>query len=69
MNFEPQLQVSYADKTFSADKRQIKYASHDREGHFDPYVGIKQMMDPEKYVDTGITLSTMHLQSANEDMD
>ena len=45
MNFEPQLQVSYADKTFSADKRQIKYASHDREGHFDPYVGIKQMME------------------------
>ena len=40
---------------------------HEENGYHDPYHGIDLIMDAEKYVDTGITLSTMRQEIPCED--
>ena len=37
-----------------------------KKGYYDEYLGIEQISDPEKYVDIGISLSTMSQENYAE---
>ena len=57
--FPKRLQVSYKNKAVACHTDQVKNIQDPVKGYFEPYLGIEQLMDPEKYVDTGVNLSKM----------
>ena len=61
--------MSYKNKTVACNADQVIDMNDPLKGYFDPYFGIEQLMDPEKYVDTGVQLSKMHIDSGNESKD
>ena len=56
MRFPKALQISYETRTIVGDLREISLIKDETLGRHQTYEGLNLIFDPEKYVDTGITL-------------